>query len=143
MYNTTLRPHGEYFASNQAVTTGSVGGNVQANNPMFLAPSQAGCAITVATPVAGSLTLPGGASLTLHVLGARTREGTPAMLGTACLANDSGAPLTLGPDSPLCEFIPGRVLAERPWVSVKIQASSALTGSVDIFPAIIGQPQPR
>ena len=143
MFNNTIRPHGEYFASNQAVTTASTAGNVQANNPMRLAPSQAGCAITVATPVAGSLTLPNGASLTLHVQGARSREGTPAMLGTACLVNDSGAPLTLGPDSPLCEFIPGRVLAERPWVSVKIQASNALTGNVDIFPAIIGQAQSR
>ena len=143
MYNSTLRPHGEYFASNQAVTTGLVGGNVQANNPMYIAPAQAACAITVATPVAGSLTLPDGAALTLYVLGARSREATPALLGTACLANDSGAPLTLGADIPLCEFIPGRVLAERPWVSVKIQASNSLAGSVDIFPAMIAQPQAR
>lgn len=141
MYDNTLRPHGEYFASNQAVTTASAAGNVQANNPMHLAPSQAACAITVATPVAGNLALPNGASLTLQVLGARSKGATPVVLGTAILANDSGAPLTFGPDSVLCEFIPGRVLAERPWISVKILASAALSGAVDIFPAIISQPR--
>ena len=141
MFNNTLRPHGEYFASNQAVTTASTAGNVQANNPMHLAPSQAACAITVATPVAGSLVLPNGASLTMQVLGARSKGAAPIVLGTAILGNDSGASITYGPDSVLCEFIPGRVLAERPWISVKIQASTALTGAVDIFPALISQPR--
>ena len=141
MFNNTIRPHGEYFASNQAVTTASATGNVQANNPMHLAPSQAACAITVATPVTGSLVLPNGASLTLQVLGARSKGAAAIVLGTAIVGNDSGAAITYGPDSVLCEYIPGRVLAERPWISVKIQASTAITGTVDIFPALISQPR--
>ena len=139
MYNTTLRAHGEYFASNQSVTASIAGGNVQANNPMHLAPSQAGCAITVATPVGGSLVVPANATLTLSVFGARSATSTPCLLGTAAYTNDSSTARTLGPDCAICEFIPGRVLAERPWLSVRIQATSALTGAVDIFPAIVAR----
>ena len=141
MFNSNLRPYGEYFSRNQSVTTSSAAGNEQANNPMFLAPSQAACAITVATPVAGSLALPNGASVTLHVFGAKSATASSVLLGTTCYTNDSGASVTLGAVQMLCEFIPGRALAQRPWVSVRIQGSSALTGAVDVFPAIISQPR--
>ena len=140
MYTTNLRPYGEYFANNQPVTESPVEGN-DAGGPVYLAPAQAAVAITVATPLTGSLTLPAGASLTLQVLGARKRGGPAVLLGTACHVNEGQTPRVFGPDCALCDFIPGRELATHPWVSVRVLASEALEGSVDIFPQIISQPR--
>ena len=138
MWNHNLRPYGEYFAQNQAVTTTATAGNVSANNPTRIDASQGGTAIVVATPKGtGTLTVATTKTVTLTVKGAKTAAGTAVVLGTAVYTNDTSGNVVFGADEKVCECIIGDILLKYPYVSVTIEGSAAPTGTVDIFPAYV------
>ena len=141
MWNPNVRPHGEYFAKAQAITTASVAGNDADNNPQRLDQSQGGTAIRVAVPIGGTLTVANNATITLHVYGAKTDGGAHVALGTAVYTNDTGAAVTFGSDATLCEFVLPQALLKYPYIDVAIQGSAAPTGTVDIFPHYISAPR--
>lgn len=137
MWNHNLRPYGEYFAENQAVTTTATAGNVTANNPTRIDASQGGTAFVVATTKAGTLAVASGKTITLRVNGAKTASGTFIELASATYTNDTAATVTLGSDVKVCECIVGDILLKYPFVKVTIEGSAAPTGNVDIFPAYV------
>lgn len=143
MWNPNIRPYGECFALNQAITTAAVAGNQTANNPMRMDQAQGGSAIRVVVPREAdkSLTVAAAATVTLNVMGGTTATATPVMLGTAVFTNDTGAALTLGPDSLVCEFILPQNLLKYPYIRVQILGSAAPTGSVDIYPHHVSHPR--
>jgi len=140
MWNHNLRPHGEYFALNQAITSTQVAANVEANNPSRIDASQGGTAFVCATTKTGTLAVTSGKTITMTVLGAKTATAEDAdyvELGTATFTNDSGGALTLGSDVKVCECIIGDALLKYPYVKIKIGGNAAATGNVDIFPAYV------
>ena len=142
MWKPNVRPHGEYFAIAQAVTTSDVAGNQTDNNPQRLDASQSGTAVRVATPIAGSLTVASAETVTLSVYGSKSSSGaSPVLLGTAVYTNDTGAAATLGSDATLLEFVLPQAVLTYPYISVKLAGSAAPTGSVDIFPHYISAPR--
>lgn len=142
MFGSNLRPYGEYFAQAQQITTSAVVGNKSENNPTRLDAAQGGTAIVVATEKAtGSLVVANNATITLTVEGAKTAAGTAVVLGTAVYTNDTGAAKTFGADNKILEFILPDMVAEYPYVKVKIAGSAAPTGAVDIFPHYVSAPR--
>lgn len=144
MYGVNLRPYGEYFAKDQAVTTSEVIGNETANNPSRLDASQGGTAIVVATPKAtGTLTVANGKTVVLSVYAGKTAtDDAPVLIGTSVYTNATGANMVFCPDTKVLEYIlPTDVLLERPFVSIKLSGSAAPTGSVDVFPHYISHPK--
>lgn len=138
MWNHNLRPYGEYFAQNQAVTTSAVDGNVTANVPTRIDASQGGTAFVVATTKTGTLVVAAGKTITLRVLGTKTATGTSFVeLASATYTNDTAAAVTLGSDVKVCECIVGDILLKYPYVKVTIEGNAAPTGNVDIFPAYV------
>ena len=137
MWNHNLRPYGEYFAENQAITTSAVDGNVSANKPSRIDASQGGTAFVCATTKAGTLVVASGKTITLRVLGAKTAAGSFIELASATYTNDTAASVTLGSDVKVCECIVGDILLKYPFVKVTIEGSAAPTGNVDIFPAYV------
>ena len=137
MWNHNLRPYGEYFAENQAITTTATVGNVSANNPTRIDASQGGTAFVVATTKTGTLAVATTKPVTLRVMGAKTATGTFIELASATYTNDTAATVTLGSDVKVCECIVGDSLLKYPFVKVTIEGSAAPTGNVDIFPAYI------
>jgi len=143
MWQPNIRPYGECFALNQAITAAAVVGNVVANNPKRLDQSQGGTAIRVVVPreEGKSLVVANNATITLTVKGGKSEAATPVVIGTAVFTNDNGAPLTLGPDSTVCEFVLPQNLLKYPYIRVEIQGSAAPTGTVDIFPHQVSHPR--
>jgi hypothetical protein len=143
MWNPNIRPHGEYFAVKQSLTTSAVVGNQVNNSPMRLENSQGGTAIRVAVPLDATLVVPNNGTVTLTVYG-RLKQGdaasTATTCGTAVYTNSTGASLTLGPDATLCEFVLPQNVGLRPWVHVAVQGSAAHAGQVDVFPHKISHP---
>ena len=137
MWNHNLRPYGEYFAQNQAITTSAVVGNVSANVPTRIDASQGGTAFVVATTKAGTLAVATGKTITLRVLGAKTASGSFIELASATYTNDTSGTVTLGSDVKVCECIVGDILLKYPFVKVTIEGNAAPTGNVDIFPAYV------
>lgn len=138
MWNHNLRPYGEYFAQNQAITTSAVDGNVTANTPSRIDASQGGTAFVVATTKAGTLAVATTKTVTLRVLGTKTAAGTSFVeLASATYTNDTSGTVTFGPDEKVCECIVGDILLKYPYVKVTIEGSAAPTGNVDIFPAYV------
>lgn len=142
MFGSNLRPYGEYFAKAQAITTSDVAGNQNENNPTRLDAAQGGTAIVVATEKeTGALTVASNATITLTVEGAKAATGTAVVLGTAVYTNDTGASKVFGADNKILEFILPDMVAEYPYVKVKIKGSAAPTGAVDIFPHYVSAPR--
>ncbi len=137
MWNHNLRPYGEYFAENQAITTTATVGNITANNPTRIDASQGGTAFVVATTKAGTLAVASGKTISLRGNGAKTASGTFIELASATYTNDTAAAVTLGSDVKVCECIVGDILLKYPFVKVTIEGSAAPTGNVDIFPAYV------
>ena len=127
MWNPNVRPYGEYFAKAQAITTGAVAGNEADNNPQRLDQAQGGTAIRVAVPLADTLVVGNSVNITLDVYGARTESGSAVALGSAIYTNDTGADVTFGADSTICEFVLPQSTYVYPYVSVQIKASAAPT----------------
>lgn len=143
MWNKPIRPYGEYFASNQAITTSVVVGNVAANQPTRLDQAQGGTAIVVAVAKGAGKTLvvASAATITLTIQGAKTAAGTYYTLGTAVYTNDTGAAITLGEDTVLTGFVLNQASNVYPYVKASISGSAAPTGTIDIFPAYISAPR--
>jgi len=141
MWNHNLRPYGEYFALDQAITSTQANGNVSANIPTRIDASQGGTAFICATPKDGTLAVASSQTVTLKVLGAKTAAaagaGTYVELASATYTNDTGGSVTLGKDQKVCECIVGDSLLKYPYVKVTIEGSAAPTGKVDIFPAYV------
>ena len=143
MWNPNIRPHGECFALNQAVTAAQVAGNQVNNNPMRLDQSQGGTAIRVVVPreAGKSLTVAKDASIILTVAGRKIEGGTTVALGTAVYTNDTGGAIILNSDALVCEFVLPQNTLKYPYISVTIGGSVAATGTVDIFPHYISSPR--
>jgi hypothetical protein len=140
MWNKNLRPYGEYFALDQAITSTQAVGNVSANIPTRIDASQGGTAIVCATTKTGTLAVGSTNTVTLKVLGAKTataEDSDYVELGTATFTNDSGGSLTLGSDTKVCECIIGDALLKYPYVKITIGGNAAATGKVDVFPAYV------
>ena len=140
MWNHNLRPYGEYFAMNQAITSTQAAGNVSANIPTRIDASQGGTAFVAATTKTGTLAVSSGKTITLKVLGANTATAEDAdyvELGTATFTNDTNGSVTLGSDVKVCECIIGDALLKYPYVKITIGGNAAATGNVDVFPAYV------
>jgi hypothetical protein len=141
MWNPNVRPHGEYFAKKQAVTTSAVVGNQTDNNPTRMDQAQGGSGIRVVVPLDGTLAVAAAATITLNVRARKNKlDAASILLGTAVYTNDTGAAVTLGPDATVCEFILPQATVVYPFISVEVLGSAAPTGSVDIFPHYISAP---
>lgn len=137
MWNVNVRPYGEYFAKAQAVTTVAAQGNQAAANPCRLENAQGGTGIRVAAPVEGGLNLAAGATVTLSVEHGESATGGFSLLGTAVFSAGAAA-VSFGGDETVTEFLLPTVA--KPYIRVKIQASAAPAGSVDIFPFYLSRP---
>lgn len=136
MWNHNLRPYAEYFAKAQAVTATAAIGNQSGNNPLRLENAQGGTAIRVAAAKGASLTVPAGATLTLTVEHGEAEAGSFSVLGTAVFTGPAGGTV-FGPDAAIAEFVLPSLAG--PFVRVKVGASAALSGSVDIFPMYLSR----
>lgn len=140
MWNHNLRPHGEYFALEQSISSTQAAGNVSANIPTRIDASQGGTSFVVATSKAETLAVASGKTVTLKVLGAKTATAEDAdyvELASATYTNDTSGTVTFGNDAKVCECIVGDALLKYPYVKVTIGGSAAPTGKVDIFPAYV------
>lgn len=143
MWNPNIRPHGECFALNQAVTTTNTNANQTANNPMRLDQAQGGTAIRMVVPreAGSSLSVPTDGTVTMTVRGRTAATNPPVVIGTARYTNDTGDTVVLDPDSTVLEFVLPQNLLKYPYIDVQIQANVATVGTVDVFPHQVSHPR--
>jgi hypothetical protein len=147
MFYEQVRPYGEYFAKNQVLTGGENIGNQCLTRPIRLDASQGNTPIRMCAAKGTVFTSAASDTLGIvfNIYATDNPEMTPIIgmfyyIGGTLWYNITGETVTYSNGEHLCSYnIPQDVLDKYPYIWVTADKAAAVTGSVDIFSAYLGQ----
>jgi hypothetical protein len=143
VWNAQIRPHGEYFAKGQALSATATLGNLCLTEAKRLDASQGDNPIRLCVADGSTVIIPSATQVDMTVYGSDDPNVIPVIDPNLRLGYtryySSAVEETFSEGMHLCSYnVDPEVLALRPYVWVSVSSPTA-TGSIDIFPAYLGQ----